>query len=134
MSRGSEGNFGNPYKQSGGGASGFKYWLQPPTPDMATALPSSSFAFSEPLQYTLGNERRNDLVGPSYKNVDFSLQKNFPIWESVNFQFGSDFFNIFNHTNYGGFGTNLQSPSTFGQITGVQGNARIIQLHGKIDF
>ena len=40
-------------------------------------------------------------VGPDYKNVDFSLQKNFPIWESLNFQFRSEFFNIFNHTNYG---------------------------------
>ena len=143
----------NPYHQSGGGASGFKQWLTPPcTPTTTpacngTTLPDpSSYAFTEPLPYTLGNERRDDLVGPDYKDVDFSLQKNFPIWESVNFQFRSEFFNIFNHTNYSGFGTsgvfgttgtvnnNLNSPATFGQITGSVGNARIIQLSGKINF
>jgi hypothetical protein len=125
----------NPYQQSGGGGKGFKTWLAAPTTYTGSALPDpSSYAFTEPLPYTLGNERRDDLVGPGYKDVDFSLQKDFPIWESVNFQFRSEFFNLFNHTNYGSFGNNLQSPSTFGEITGVNGNARIIQLSGKINF
>jgi hypothetical protein len=125
----------SPYHQSGGGASGLKFWLTAPTTYTGTALPDpSSYAFTEPLPYTLGNERRNDLMDPPYKDVDFSLQKNFPIWESVNFQLRSEFFNLFNHTNYGSFANNLQSPSNFGQITGVTGNARILQFSGKIDF
>ena len=124
----------NPYHQSGGGAAGFKYWLTPPTADTPTALPTSTFAFAQPLQYTIGNARRNDLIGPNYKDVDFSLQKNFPIWESLNFQFRSEFFNLFNHENYANPGTGIATPASFGQITGISGNARVIQLSGKIDF
>ena len=126
----------NPYHQSGGGGNGFKFWLTPPTADAgATALPDpSTYAFTQPLQYTLGIVKRKDLMGPDYKNVDFSLQKNFPIWESLNFQFRSEFFNIFNHTNYGNPGTGILTPSTFGEIGGINGNARIIQFSGKVDF
>lgn len=125
----------SPYHQTGGGASGLKYWLSPPTGYSGTTLPApSSYAFAEPLPYTEGNERRNDLTTPGYKDFDASLQKNFPIWESVDFQFRTEFFNLFNHTNYGSYSTNLASPSNFGQITTVTGNARIIQFSGKIDF
>jgi hypothetical protein len=125
----------SPYKQSAGGANGLKQWLAAPTTYTSATLPDvSTYAFTEPLPYTFGNGKRDDLVGPAYKDVDFSLQKNFSIWESVNFQFRSEFFNLFNHTNYGSFSSNLQSPSTFGQITSVNGNARIIQLSGKISF
>ena len=125
----------SPYQRSGGGANGFKHWLRPPTTYAGTSLPdSSSYAFTQPLPFTYGNERRNDLVGPGFVNVDFSLQKNFPIWEAVNFQFRTEFFNIFNHTNYGGFSNNVQNPSQFGEIFGVTGNARIIQFSGKISF
>lgn len=109
--------------------------MSPPAINTASTLPPpSNYAFTEPLPYTLGNERRDDLMDPPYKDLDFSLQKDFPIWESIYFQFRSEFFNIFNHTNYGSFANNLQSPSNFGQITGVVGNGRIIQLSGKIDF
>ncbi len=125
----------SPYKQSGGGGNGIKHWLAAPTVNNNPALPdSSSYAFTQPLPYTMGNEKRNDLVGPGFKNVDFSLQKNFAIWESLNFQFRTEFFNIFNHTNYGGFNSNLQSASSFGEIFGTNGNARIIQFSGKMNF
>jgi hypothetical protein len=125
----------SPYHRSGGGGSGFKYWLTAPTTYTGTTLPNpSTYAFTEPLPYTEGNEQRNDLTGPDFKNLDFSLQKNFPIWGSSNFQFRTEAFNIFNHTNYGGFASNVEVPSTFGQITSVEGNARIIQFSGKISF
>ncbi len=77
-------------------------------------------AFAVPTQYTFGNEGRNDLVGPSFKNVDFSVAKDFSITEAAKLQFRSEFFNFFNHTNYGnpvyGSGNNAASAA-FGELT-----------------
>jgi len=39
------------------------------------------------------------VVGPGYDDWDLSLQKNFPITESVRLQFRTDFLNAFNHVN-----------------------------------
>ena len=58
--------------------------------------------------WTLGNAPRyfSDLRAPGYKNLDISIQKYFPIKESVRLQFRLDMFNAFNHTNF-------YSPNTF---------------------
>jgi hypothetical protein len=50
-----------------------------------------------------GNLGRNSLVGPSLKNFDFSLFRNFPVKrvsEVFNVQFRIEMFNIFNHANF----------------------------------
>jgi hypothetical protein len=76
-------------------------------------------AFTTAPAWTLGNAPRyfSDLRAPNYKNFDLSIQKYFPIKESVRLQFRLDMFNAFNHTNFyspntfigGGFGTITQS-------------------------
>jgi len=73
-------------------------------------------AFAEPAPYTYGNQRRNDLVGPAFKNVDFNVSKDFALTETVRLQFRSEFFNFFNHTNYGNPNNNVLSGG-FGAIT-----------------
>jgi len=70
-------------------------------------------AFATPAPYTFGNVGRNTLRGPSDLNFDFALLKNFRVTESKQFQFRSEFFNIFNNVNFappgggssGGFAT-----------------------------
>jgi hypothetical protein len=47
-----------------------------------------------------GNLGRNALVGPTYKQWDFSLFKDTAITERVNVQLRADFFNILNHPNF----------------------------------
>ncbi len=47
-----------------------------------------------------GNERRNSLVGPNYKQWDFALHKDTAITERVNLQLRAEFFNILNHPNF----------------------------------
>ncbi len=47
-----------------------------------------------------GNERRNSLVGPAYKNWDFALYKDTVITERLNMQLRAEFFNILNHPNF----------------------------------
>ena len=47
-----------------------------------------------------GDERRDSLHGPTYKQWDFALYKNTPITERLNLQLRADFFNILNHPNF----------------------------------
>ena len=48
----------------------------------------------------LGDAGRNSLRAPGFFQWDFSLMKNFPIWEKLTVQFRADIFNIFNHPNF----------------------------------
>ncbi len=47
-----------------------------------------------------GNMRRNSLVGPNFKEWNFSIYKKTNITERVNMKLGVDFFNIVNHPNF----------------------------------
>ena len=47
-----------------------------------------------------GNERRNSLVGPAYKNWDFAIYKDTAVTERLNMQLRAEFFNILNHPNF----------------------------------
>jgi hypothetical protein len=70
---------------------------------------------------TFGTMGRNIFPDSGFKNVDFSLAKNWHFGERFRAQFRAEFFNIFNHPNlanpYGGqngFGFNDPSVSGFG--------------------
>jgi hypothetical protein len=76
--------------------------------------------------FRFGNAGRNTVRGPSYEGFDFSLFKNFKIHEQVKLQFRGEFFNVFNHPNYGQPGTQL-GAATFGTITSLAGNATMRQ-------
>ena len=82
--------------------------------------------FALPAFRTYGNAGVQYLDGPGYKNVDLSLNKNFPISESKNLQFRAEFFNAFNFVNLGRPDTTLES-SSFGIISSA-GLARAIQF------
>ncbi len=82
--------------------------------------------------YTFGTESRNNLVGPPYKDVDFSAFKNFPVTERATLQFRAEFFNLLNHTNFQNPTNNIQS-SAFGGIFNSY-FAREIQLAAKVMF
>src|SRR6266568_1539588 len=59
-------------------------------------------AFAPPAKWQLGNAPRyfSDLRAPGYSNWDMSIQKYFPVHESIRFQFRMDMFNAFNHVNF----------------------------------
>jgi hypothetical protein len=44
-----------------------------------------------------GNEGRNSLLGPNYRDLDFAISKTTAINERLNVQFRADIFNLFNH-------------------------------------
>ncbi|MGA8149702.1 MAG: carboxypeptidase regulatory-like domain-containing protein [Terriglobales bacterium] len=64
-------------------------FVQPPL------APGQTFARS------FGNAKIGDLRGPNLVDFDFVLQKSFKIRESQQLEFRSEFFNLFNHPNFG---------------------------------
>jgi hypothetical protein len=49
---------------------------------------------------TLGNARRDTLIGPRFVNVDFALLKNTKITERLQAQFRAEFFNLANRSDF----------------------------------
>jgi hypothetical protein len=79
-----------------------------------------------------GNSGRNILTGPGIDEWDISLIKHDHITERIGLEFRAEFFNLFNHPNFGIPGTAFGS-STAGQITGA-GTPRDIQFGLKMTF
>ena len=82
--------------------------------------------------FTFGDSGRNSVRGPGRNNFDFSIFKTFKMGESKSFEFRSEFFNAFNHTNFmnpNHFGGN----SLFGQVTQAR-DPRLIQLALKFYY
>jgi len=69
---------------------------------------------ASPAPGTFGNCRRNPIVAPGLTTADISLGKNFPIREGMQLEFRADFFNAFNHPNFG-----EPSPDLSTTITGT---------------
>ncbi len=57
-------------------------------------------AFAPQASGTLGNEARNSLYGPHFRQVDFSVFKDFPVYKESTVQFRAEAFNIINTTNF----------------------------------
>jgi hypothetical protein len=79
-----------------------------------------------------GNAGNGAVRGPGLWNLDLSLGKNFPLTERMKLQFRADSFDFFNHTNFTGLSTSLNSP-TFGRFTSTRG-ARVVQLNARLSF
>ena len=80
-----------------------------------------------------GNTARNSLEMPGINNWDFSILKDTKVNEGVLVQFRAEFFNGWNHTQFGDANTNLV-PGQFGRITSLNINPREIQFGLKLIF
>ena len=90
-------------------------------------------AFSDPAPYTLGDAGRDIIAGPGNEVVDLSIQRKFPLSDRMNLNFRGEFYNSFNHPN---FGIPLPYPDftgLFGRIFGV-GDPRRIQFALRLEF
>jgi hypothetical protein len=87
-------------------------------------------ALRVPAAGTFGNLGRNSLVGPTLKNLDFGLFKNFPIREQMSVQFRAEFFNLTNRPNFS-LPTNI--ITSFTPSTGVITDARVGRIDGAAD-
>jgi hypothetical protein len=110
--------------------------------NLAGALGSCS---GPSVQFSQG---RNRFRGPSYFNTDLSIVKNtkIPGWERATLGIGFQFFNFFNHPNFG-FPDNKIQARSLGQISylaapptsilssvGGDNAPRMVQLKAQVQF
>lgn len=96
-----------------------------------------------------GQQRRNQLYGPNYTDVDMDVSKGFkvPRMESGRLKIGAQFFNLFNHPNFqipdsdvndsalGVIYTTANTPtSILGAFLGGDASPRLIQFKGTFTF
>jgi outer membrane receptor protein involved in Fe transport len=102
-------------------------------------------AFATPAG-AFGNLGRDQIYGPGFKNVDFSVSKNTRLRETATLQIRFEFFNILNHPNFSlpnGFispgsapaGTISSTPDVAQGNPGLGGGGpRVIQLGARLQF
>ncbi len=98
---------------------------------------------------SFGNQRRNQIYGPSYFDTDITLMKNFrfPHWEGAEFQIGAQAFNVLNHPNFdqpvgdvanpqfGYITRTVATPtSIFGSFLGADASPRALQIRAQLRF
>ncbi|MEO7144010.1 MAG: hypothetical protein ABI165_10990 [Bryobacteraceae bacterium] len=88
--------------------------------------------FQKPAFGKFGNAGPGTITGPGLVNFDMGLYKDFAFTEKRRLQFRSEFFNVFNHTNFGNPTTTVGSGN-YGLITSAL-DARIIELSLRLHF
>jgi hypothetical protein len=96
--------------------------------------PSQIANFAFPAAGTTGSSGRNTFRGPGFLNIDASLVKRFAIKERKALTFRAEAYNLINHPDFGNPALSLATPATFGKITNVVNNPRIVQMALRFDF
>jgi len=88
----------------------------------------------------LGTAARAPVYGPRFVNTDLSLIKQFVLTERTRLDFRAEFFNLFNHAQFGLGGDsstgmqNMASPSSFAKVNQTVHDPRVIQFALKLTF
>ena len=91
-------------------------------------------AFQANAPGTYGNVQRNSFRSPSWVHIDPAVMKTFPLGtERLHLMFRAEAFNVLNHPNLYGPGSDLNSPSGFGVISSAR-DPRILQFSLKLLF
>jgi hypothetical protein len=77
-----------------------------------------------------GDAKRGLIYGPGDVNTDLAVLRYVNLGPDLRLQLRGEFFNAFNHVNFGNPNTTLSS-SSFGRITGA-GGGRVVQLAAKL--
>jgi hypothetical protein len=81
-----------------------------------------------------GNLGRNILRGPGQRNFDVALIKRTKLRDKASLVFRWEIFNAFNWANFANPASDVSSPSTFGKISAMSVNPRIMQFGLKLEF
>jgi hypothetical protein len=95
--------------------------------------------------FPLGMTGRNAFRQPGYWNTNFGLYKNFKVTERTTLQFRSEFYNLFNHSNYyvqtGALNNISGIPSDIEQvlftnpnIANLDQNGNLVTTNGGFEF
>jgi hypothetical protein len=85
----------------------------------------NSFAYPGMADY--GNAGRNAFRGPRFFNIDASLVKSFAITEHKKFVFRAEAYNLLNNVNFANPSFSLTNAQSFGKISSVVSNPRLLQ-------
>ena len=91
----------------------------------AIASPTGTADDCVPGTRHFGNERRNSLVGPAFKNWEFAIYKDTAITERLSMQLRAEFFNLLNHPNFASPFLPLFIADPAQQGFGVNGNREV---------
>ena len=83
---------------------------------------------------TFGNLGRNILRGPDQRVGDIAFIKSTPLTERINLIFRWEVFNVLNRPNFANPSNDVSTPSTFGVISALTVNPRIMQYALKLEF
>ena len=97
---------------------GVPLWIS--DPNVAGGKRINKAAFTVPTGPVQGNLGRNALNGFGATEVDLTLRRQFKLYERLSLQARADFFNVFNHPNFGP-PTNYMTSPLFGQATQMLG-------------
>ncbi|HUB18175.1 MAG TPA: carboxypeptidase-like regulatory domain-containing protein [Acidobacteriaceae bacterium] len=90
--------------------------------------------FVAPPAGELGNAARVPVTGPDFVNSDFSAIKDFALpWHEAGLNFRAEFFNLFNHPEFGMPINDINQPG-FGAVNSTVNNPRLVQLALKLTF
>jgi len=96
--------------------------------------------FGLPARGTIGNSAPRPIRGPGINNWDVTVFKDFPIREPMRFQFRTEIYNFFNHTQFRSLDTaarfdpqGRQVNARFGEFTAAR-PARVMQLALRFYF
>jgi hypothetical protein len=90
--------------------------------------------FVAPAGGSLGNANRVPVFGPDFVNTDFSVIKQFKLpWENMGLNFRAEFFNLFNHAQFGEPGSDINALG-FGSVNSIVNNPRLVQFGLKFTF
>jgi hypothetical protein len=82
----------------------------------------------------LGDASRVPVFGPGFVNTDFSVIKQFKLpWENMGLNFRTEFFNLFNHPQFG-LPNNDIGINGFGAASSTVNNPRLLQFALKLTF
>jgi hypothetical protein len=90
--------------------------------------------FTAPAAGLLGDANRVPVTGPGFVNTDFSIIKQFALpREGMGLNFRAEFFNLFNHAQFGFPVADVAAPG-FGSVNSTVNNPRLIQFGLKLTF
>ncbi len=90
--------------------------------------------FVAPAPGLLGDANRVPVTGPGFVNTDFSVIKQFALpREGMGLNFRAEFFNLFNHPQFGSPVADINAPG-FGSVNSTVNNPRLVQFGLKLTF
>jgi len=91
-------------------------------------------AFQAVASGTFGNELRNRLTGPGFQNFDLTFQRHIRFSQRLAATLRWDIFNVFDTVNFGLPNRNISDAATFGTISSLSSDPRIMQIAVRFTF